>query len=172
MTRFGQKRRCLHLRRTALRCSAAMALVIAAVLNPEVGTRAEAQTQSQAEAQAPTEATSPSDATQDPAVLVADNIQMTRDNRLRAEGNVVAFYQGQRLRAKAITYDRTGDRLTVEGPITVVQKDGTVITATSAELDRDLYNGVLTGARIVMEQQLQLAAQQVKRSEGRYSELY
>ncbi|MEI4234058.1 LPS-assembly protein LptD [Roseovarius sp. D22-M7] len=111
----------------------------------------------------------------DPAMLVADEVRLTAGDRLVAEGNVEAMYRGRRLTARRIVYDRGTDRLTITGPLSLTEPDtggGTVLVADSAELDRDLRNGILRGARIVMAQQLQLAARQMRRTDARYNELY
>lgn len=108
----------------------------------------------------------------EPAMLIADEVLLTDDNRLVATGNVEALYDGHRVKAREIVYDRTLDRLIITGPITLDDGNYTVVFADAAELDRDLRNGILTGARIVMDDQLQLAAQQMNRVEGRYSQLY
>ncbi|WP_324754663.1 LPS-assembly protein LptD [Roseovarius sp. Pro17] len=107
-----------------------------------------------------------------PALLIADDVLIEGDKTLIASGNVEAVYDGQRLKAQRITYDRTSDRLVITGPVTLYDGNYTVVLADAAELDRDLKNGILTGARVVMDDQLQLAANQVSRTDGRYSQLY
>lgn len=107
----------------------------------------------------------------DAAMLVADDVFMTGDNTLVAEGNVEALYDGRRLQARKIIYDRETDSLSITGPITLTGEDEPIVLADSAELDRDLRNGLLRGARIVMEGQLQLAAHEMTRVDGRYSQL-
>jgi LPS-assembly protein len=111
-------------------------------------------------------------AAQDAALLVADQLYITRERELVASGNVEAFQNGVRLRASEIRYDQGTGALSIEGPITLTEEDGTVITATAAELDADMRNGILTGARLVLNQQLQLAAVQIDRVDGRYNQLY
>ena len=106
------------------------------------------------------------------AVLVADEVYLTDDKTLVASGNVEAFYEGRRLKAKSITYDREKDRLFLTGPITLLEGDETIILADAGELDRDFNRGLLTGARIVMNDQLQLAANEIRRINGRYAQLY
>ncbi|MBE0454085.1 LPS-assembly protein LptD [Roseovarius autotrophicus] len=108
----------------------------------------------------------------EPAMLVADEITMTGDERLIARGNVEALYQGRRLTAHEIVYDRAADRLTITGPLSLSEGTETVILADSAALDRDLSDGILRGARIVMHDQLQLAAHQMRRTDARLNELY
>lgn len=107
-----------------------------------------------------------------PAMLVADQVFITPDRTLVAKGNVEAFQGDIRLRAKTITFDQTTGTLQIEGPIRIDQNGGITVLANAAELDRDLRNGLLTGARMVFEQQLQLASLQMTRVSGRYTQLY
>ncbi|WP_415254449.1 LPS-assembly protein LptD [Sulfitobacter sp.] len=107
-----------------------------------------------------------------PAVLVADDLLITRDRVLIARGNVEAFQGDTRIRAKSISYDEQTGALTIEGPIVLTDGTGSVILADAAQLDSGLQNGLLTGARMVMNQQVQLAAVQIDRVDGRYSQLY
>ena len=108
---------------------------------------------------------------QELATLVADTISIDPSGRVTATGNVEVFYQGRRMQAQSVSYDRNGDQLSIDGPITVTNSDGTVFTAQAAELDRDLRNGVLTSARLVLDQQLQIAASEIARVGNRYTQL-
>ncbi|HAW48690.1 MAG TPA: LPS-assembly protein LptD [Roseovarius sp.] len=109
----------------------------------------------------------------DPAMLVADDVMLGTDNRLIARGNVEAFHDGRRLTAREIVYDRATDRLEITGPLSLTEDEGeTVVVADSASLDRDLVNGILRGARMVMQDQLQLAAHRMRRTDARVTELY
>jgi len=107
-----------------------------------------------------------------PALLIADQVFIEEDRTLVATGNVEAVYDGQRVKARRITYDQKTGRLDIAGPLTLFDGEYTTVLADAAALDRDLRNGILTGARIVMNDQLQLAANQVNRVNGRYSQLY
>ena len=106
-----------------------------------------------------------------PAALIADRVRVEPDQRLVAEGSVEVIYGTTRLKASRITFDRAAGRLTIDGPITLLDGDSTVILADAAALDTDLRNGILTSARVVLDQQLQLAAAQARRVDGRYTEL-
>jgi LPS-assembly protein len=108
---------------------------------------------------------------QDRATLIADSIYLTGNDLLTAEGAVEAHYQGARLRATKIVYDARTDRMTITGPIALTDASGTVILAQSAELSRDLQDGILKSARMVLDEQLQLAALEVNRIGGRYTRL-
>jgi LPS-assembly protein len=112
------------------------------------------------------------DTPQPPAVLVADRVFVTTDRQLVAQGNVEAFQGDVRLQAKEVRYDQTTGALEIVGPITLRDGEGVTILASAAELDADLRSGLLTGARLVLNQQLQLAAVQIDRVDGRYSRLY
>ena len=104
----------------------------------------------------------------DAATLLADRIEVTGSDRLIASGNVEVYWHEHRLTADRITYDKATDRLAIEGPIRLVQPGatGSVILADTAELSRDLQNGVLTGARMVLSRELQLAANRIERQDG------
>lgn len=107
-----------------------------------------------------------------PAVLVADEVFVAADRELVARGNVEAFQGAVRLKAQEIRYDRVTGQLTIVGPITLQDGDTITILASSAELSPSLQSGLLTGARIVIDQQLQLASAQMQRVNERYNQLY
>ena len=86
-----------------------------------------------------------------PAVLVADNVQVTRARVLIARGNVEVFQGNVSLKAQSITYDQDNDLLTFEGPLIFRDGPSTVILADAAELDRHLKSGILTSARLVID---------------------
>lgn len=109
---------------------------------------------------------------QEPAMLVADQVFITPERQLIAEGNVEVFQDNIRMRARRITYDQDSGKLTIDGPIRIDQGGQTTILANAAELDNGLQNGILSGARLVFNQQLQLAALQMTRVGGRYTQLY
>lgn len=105
------------------------------------------------------------------ASLVADQISVDPAGRVTATGNVEVFFDGTRLTAQSVSYARDGDRLTIEGPIRVTEPSGTVLMADEAQLDRDLRNGVLISARLVLDQQMQIAANEIARVGARYTRL-
>ncbi len=107
-----------------------------------------------------------------PAVLVADEIFIAEDRELIARGNVEAFQGQVRMQAQEIRYDRVTGALTITGPIRLQDGDSIIIVADAAELDQNLRTGLLTGARIVIDQQLQLSTAQVERVNERYNQTY
>lgn len=107
-----------------------------------------------------------------PAALVADSVEVTRDRVLIARGNVEVFQGETRLRAQSVTYDSRNGSLVLTGPILIQDGPDVIIVADQAELSRDLQDGLLRGARLVLNQQLQLAAVEMNRVGGRYTQLY
>ncbi|SLN11846.1 LPS-assembly protein LptD [Ruegeria meonggei] len=105
-----------------------------------------------------------------PALLVADQVFITPERVLVAEGNVEAFQGDIKITADRITYDRDTGALTLEGPIRIDQGGATTILADSAELDDGIQNGLLIGARMVFDQQLQIGSVQATRAAGRYTQ--
>lgn len=109
---------------------------------------------------------------QDSATLVSDSLEISGDTRLIADGNVEVFYKGRRLKAERIVFDQATDRLEITGPIVLTEASGeTLILASQAELAADLSEGILTSARLVLNQQLQMAANRIMRVSGRYTAL-
>lgn len=109
---------------------------------------------------------------QDRATLVSDNLEITGDTRLIADGNVEVFFKGRRLKASRIVFDQATNRLEITGPIVLTEDSGkTILLASQADLAADMSEGILTSARLVLNQQLQLAANRIVRVSGRYTAL-
>ena len=107
-----------------------------------------------------------------PAALIADELFIEADRELVARGNVEAYQGTTRLEAEEIRYNRETGALTITGPIKLFDGESSVILADAAELDGNLRTGLLTGARLVLEQQLQLAAASIQRVSPKYDQLY
>ncbi|MGC9417878.1 MAG: LPS-assembly protein LptD [Rhodovulum sp.] len=105
------------------------------------------------------------------ATLIADRVSVGELNQLVAEGNVEVLYGEARLAASRVVYDRQGERLSIEGPITLTTGGETVLVADSAELSPTLTEGILHSARMVLNRQLQIAAADIQRIAGRYNRL-
>ena len=106
------------------------------------------------------------------AVLVADDVRVDQNRVLIAQGNVEAFQGSVRIKAAAIQYDQRSGSLIISGPIILQDGEDVIILADQAELSRDLQDGLLLGARMVLNQQLQLASVEMNRVGGRYTQLY
>jgi len=103
--------------------------------------------------------------------LVADSLSVDEGNRLVAEGDVEVLYGEARMTASRIVYDSEGEKLFVEGPIALTTGPDTVVLADGGELSTDLTEGLLQSARLVLNQRLQIAAEDMQRVGGRYTRL-
>ncbi len=106
-----------------------------------------------------------------PATLLADRVQVSPGNVIVATGNVEVFVGDVRLRASRIAFDGTTGALSIDGPITLIFNDRSVVLASSAELDAQLRNGIIRSARFVLDQRLQISAVEINRVGGRYTQL-
>lgn len=106
------------------------------------------------------------------ASLLADQIRIEANDSLVASGHVEILTNTARLTASRLIYNSVTGTLKIEGPITLIQGDETLFLASAAELDRDLKNGILKSARMVLDRQLQIAAVEINRVDGRYTQLY
>lgn len=108
-------------------------------------------------------------APEEPVALVADSVSYDdATGLLVAEGSVEVLYQGRILRAPRITYDQRNERVSAEGPIVLVDPVSGVLLADHAELTPDLAEGLIRGARLLLADQLQIAAVEAQRREGRF----
>ena len=107
-----------------------------------------------------------------PATLLADQVTLDADNRLTASGGVVIWHQGARLVASRVIYDNETGGAVIEGPIHLTEPgragtpDETILIADSAQLEPNLQDGILKGARLVLARELQLASRQMRRSDN------
>jgi len=106
------------------------------------------------------------------ATLVADKVWIDGQDTLTAEGHVEILYEATRIKATRIIYSSTDGSLQIDGPITLIDGKDILVLANSAQMDGDLRNGILRGARMVLNQQVQLAAVEIHRVDGRYTQLY
>lgn len=104
-------------------------------------------------------------------VLIADRVVLSNRDLLIAEGHVEALQGDLRLRASRIEYDGRSDIITVSGPIHIEQGDTMRIVASYAELDAGFRNALLQSARVVLNEQVQMASTQMRRVNGRYNVL-
>jgi LPS-assembly protein len=108
-----------------------------------------------------------------PASLVADQVSFDEEaGVLVATGDVEVLYQGRVLKARRIIYDQKADEIRAEGPLVLTDPAGGVLLAGSAAMTPDLAEGLIEGARLLIANQMQLAAAEVRRTRGRYTTLY
>ena len=107
-----------------------------------------------------------------PVSLLADSITANQNTgELVASGNVQVFYNDQIVTADKIIYNSRTGQLLVEGGITISDNAGNVFSAEYAELSQDLQNGLIRGARLLLDQQLQLSSAEIRRTAGRFNSM-
>lgn len=102
-----------------------------------------------------------------PATLIADRVAVDARGRLVAEGAVEVWQGSVRLTAERVIYDQRTGQLEVTGPLTLSEGPDRLVLADAGQLSDDLREGLLASARIVLHQQLQVAAAAVERRDGR-----
>jgi LPS-assembly protein len=106
-----------------------------------------------------------------PVALVADQVLFDEAaGTVTARGGVEVFYGPRTLTAAEIVYDSRAGRIRATGPITLRGEEGTTVFADAADLDAELADGIVQGARAVMAGGgAQLAAVEGRRIGGRYN---
>ncbi len=104
--------------------------------------------------------------------LLADTVSYNADlDALIATGNVEIFFEDRVLRANRVTYFNATGNVEAEGPMTLSAPGEDTVVAEFASLNNELKTGIIQGARLVLAQNFQFAAQQVERVSPRYSVL-
>jgi len=105
------------------------------------------------------------------ATVVADMVRIDANGNLIASGNIEVFYENTTLKAEKIVYDQELDRISITGPLILIDETGNQLDADSGTLSRDLRDGILTSARLLMANQLELQAENIARTQGRFADL-
>ncbi|MEL7462475.1 MAG: LPS assembly protein LptD [Pseudomonadota bacterium] len=109
---------------------------------------------------------------QDQVALIADQIAYDETTGVvTAEGMAQIFYKGRTLTTDAIVYDSVNDRVAATGSVVLRTEDGETVYADMAELDADLREGLVEGARSVIAGNGKIAAVEAQRIDGRYNVL-
>lgn len=107
-----------------------------------------------------------------PISLLADSIYIDQSSgSLVATGNVQVFFEGTTLTATEIRYDPNGAGITATGPLTIFDANDQAILADFAQLSADLKSGLIRGAKLLFDDQLQIVATEAERSAGRFNTL-
>ncbi|MBJ7250386.1 MAG: LPS-assembly protein LptD [Acetobacteraceae bacterium] len=102
-----------------------------------------------------------------PVTFTADEVQYDQNAALvMARGRVEAFQGGRVLRADELTYNRNSGVATARGNVQLIEADGQVMFAESAELSNQMRDGVLEGLRGYLLQNGRIAATGARRTDG------
>ncbi|MHA1109370.1 MAG: LPS-assembly protein LptD, partial [Alphaproteobacteria bacterium] len=107
-----------------------------------------------------------------PVALTADTVEFDADaGRVTATGNVEIYYGERTLSAERIVYDSTTGRITAIGGIVLRDASGATVFADFADLDAELRDGLVRGARSVMGEDIKLSAAEARRVDARFNVL-
>lgn len=107
-----------------------------------------------------------------PVALIADEIDFdSNTGRVTASGSVEVYYGDRTLTADKIIYDDNTGRVEAIGDIVLRDPNGTTVFADTADLDADLKDGLVTGARSILDKHTRLAAVEARRIDERYNTL-
>jgi LPS-assembly protein len=102
-----------------------------------------------------------------PVTFTADEVEYDQNAALVvARGRVEAFQGGRILRADELTYNRNTGVATARGNVQLIEADGQVMFAESAELSNQMRDGVLEGLRGHLTQNGRIAATGARRTNG------
>ncbi|MEM7523632.1 MAG: LPS assembly protein LptD [Pseudomonadota bacterium] len=146
-------------------CAAAVALSIAPAPGVETGSA-----RAQSVRDAAREALEAERAADDQVALIADEISFEEDTGIvRAKGAVQIFFRGRTLTADEIVYDSREDRVAATGGLVLRTERGETLFADMADLDADLRDGVVKGARSVIAGGGKIAAVEGRRLRNRFN---
>ncbi|MEM7498090.1 MAG: LPS assembly protein LptD [Pseudomonadota bacterium] len=109
-----------------------------------------------------------------PVALVADSIEYDSNTGIvTAAGNVEVYYGERTLTADRIIYNSRTERIAAEGNIVLRDPEGSTVFADVADLDVDLVDGLIQGARSVIGRSglAKLTAVEARRVGDRYNAL-
>ncbi|MFQ5565905.1 MAG: LPS-assembly protein LptD, partial [Paracoccaceae bacterium] len=107
-----------------------------------------------------------------PVALSADTVEYDSETgRVTASGNVEIYYGERTLTADRIVYDSKTGRISAEGGIVLRDPTGATLFADFADLDAELRDGLVRGARSVMGENIKLSAAEARRVDARFNAL-
>ena len=107
-----------------------------------------------------------------PVALVADEITYDSETGVvTAKGSVEVYYGQRTLTADQIVYDERTGRIRATGELVLRDPTGTTVFADAADLDAELKDGLVEGARSILDQNTRLAAVEARRVDERYNTL-
>jgi len=105
-----------------------------------------------------------------PLRLISDTIFYDKmSEKLSATGNVKVIYENTTLSAEKISYDRKNDELSIIGNFTINDGENVIISDDGAIINTKLRNGLIKGARAIINEKLQISAQSLNQENINYN---
>ena len=100
-------------------------------------------------------------------LLEADTLVYDQDrNTVSAVGGVKIVYNGNRLFAQRVTYDRNTGRMVASGNVEIIETDGNRIYAQEVDITDDFANGFVNALRVESADETYFAAESARREGG------
>ena len=96
------------------------------------------------------------------ASIVADSIEIDAKGNLTAKGNVEIHHDNNILKAREIFYQRSSDKLTAKGPISLIDGTGDETKADSAVFENGFQEAILKATQVILKNQLEITAEELK----------
>ncbi len=107
-----------------------------------------------------------------PPALIADQVRYdANSDSLIATGNVQIFFENRVLEASKVEYQNATGQIVADGPLTLRDGNTTTILGSSAEIDGELRSALLYGARLVLAENFQFAADKARKVNDRFTVL-
>ena len=102
--------------------------------------------------------------------LISDEIYYNKkSNELIATGNVKVIYENTILSAEKIKYDSYVDKLSIIGKFVIQDGSNTITSNNDTVIDTKLKNGLIKGARAIINEKLQISAQSLYQENINYN---
>ena len=107
---------------------------------------------------------------QTPLRLISDTISYDKmSENLSATGNVKVIYEKTTLSAEKISYDKKNDKLSIIGNFTINDGENIIISDNDAIINTKFRNGLIKGARAIINEKLQISAQSLNQKDVNYN---
>ena len=96
------------------------------------------------------------------ASIIADSIEIDANGNLKAKGNVEIHHNDNILKANEIFYQRSSDKLTAKGPLSLIDRTGVETKADSAIFENGFQEAILHATKVILKNQLEITAEELK----------
>lgn len=105
-----------------------------------------------------------------PVRLISDKINYNKlSGVLKATGNVKVVYENTKLYASEIAYNSNTDELSIVGKFEIIDGKNIILSSNNTIINAKLKNGLIRGARVMINKKLQLSAEYLEKVDENYS---
>jgi LPS-assembly protein len=105
-----------------------------------------------------------------PVSLISDKIIYNKvSGVLKATGNVKVVYKNTRMDASEIWYNSNTDEISVKGTLRIFDGKNIITSTNNTSIDAQLRNGLIKGARVMIDEKLQISANYLEKKDKNYN---